>query len=81
MPAADRKTPGPSEPLPEPAARARFLTPFLALRTASVVFWVCLVVYTLDGAAYFGTLNVLSLYLGKTLHFAMNCSCCGPRSR
>ena len=58
------------EPLIGIGRAAEFFRSFASLRTARAVFWVCLAVYTIDGAAYFGILNVLSLYLGDSLHFS-----------
>lgn len=55
-----------AEAAPPPASTWQ---PLWALRHASRVFWICNLVNMVDGAAYFGLLNVLSLYLGGTLHF------------
>lgn len=48
------------------AEKARdFVGAFWALRKLGRVFWVSNAVYCLDGAAYFGILNILVLFLGQ----------------
>jgi len=40
---------------------------FSALQTVGAAFWVCNIIFMLDGAAYFGILNILTLFLHKQL--------------
>lgn len=41
-----------------------------AMRGVGAMFWVCVIIYMLDGAAYFGILNVLTLFLGKSVNLS-----------
>jgi MFS family permease len=58
-------------PSPEPAPRIHpvrdLVDSFRALRGLKRTFWVCQTVYLLDGAAYFGILNILTLFLDQSL--------------
>lgn len=68
-PAEDRAEPetapkGPPNPLRD------FWNALVATRHLGPVFWVCNLVFMLDGAAYFGVLNVLTLFVGKELQLS-----------
>ncbi|MCK6545303.1 MFS transporter [Myxococcota bacterium] len=55
---------GPPNPLRD------FWNALVATRHLGPVFWVCNLVFMLDGAAYFGVLNVLTLFVGKELQLS-----------
>ena len=63
MPSAAPASAATTEPTVSP--QREFLASLRALLSLGPVFWVCLAVYCLDGAAYFGILNVLTIFLGK----------------
>jgi MFS family permease len=66
------KDPSPSAPQePRGANPLRdFWDALKATRGLGAVFWTCNLVFMLDGAAYFGILNVLTLFVGQELHLS-----------
>src|SRR5207237_92470 len=68
-PSRDPSLPAPPSPRTLRDRAREFIETFAALRGAPRVFWICNAVNMFDGAAYFGILNIIQLFLGKTLHF------------